>query len=148
MMTTVQDLLKIKGNQVWAVAPGTTVLETLKFMADKGVGALLVVDSGQIKGIISERDFVRSIAKTEQVILESAVQDYMTRMVITVTPQHSIDDCMQLMTLEHIRHLPVVDQGKLVGVISVGDVVKQIISIRESKINSLESFIEGRGFGN
>ncbi len=146
-MAIVRDLLKTKGNEVWAVSPTTSVLQTLKYMAEKDVGALLVLDADRIAGVISERDFVRSIAQTETCLLEAKVQDYMTREVVTVTPDKSIEDCMQLMTRERIRHLPVVDNQRLVGLISIGDVVKEMISSKESKIDDLQNYIEGRGYG-
>ena len=146
-MTTVRDLLKIKGNEVWTIPPATSVLDTLKFMAKKDVGALLVLDANEIVGVISERDFVRSIAQTEQCLLEALVQDYMTKDVHTVGLDQTIEECMQLMTHKRIRHLPVVENHTLVGLISIGDVVKEMISSKESIINSLENYIEGRGYG-
>jgi CBS domain-containing protein len=146
-MATIRDLLKVKGNQVWCISPDTTVLETLQVMQDKDVGALLVLDGDQIAGIISERDFVRSIAKTGRCVLNTTVLEYMTKKVFTIDPDQSIDDCMQLMTRERIRHLPVVEDEKLVGLISIGDVVKELISSKELKIDNLENYIEGRGYG-
>ncbi len=146
-MITVRDLLKNKGDQVWSVTPTTTVIETLEFLAEKDVGALLVLDKGQIVGIISERDFARSIAKTRLCLLEKAVQDYMTTDVFTVGPEQTIEECMTLMTKERIRHLPVVKDHQLIGLISIGDVVKSLISSKESLIDSLENYIEGRGYG-
>ncbi len=146
-MATVRDLLKTKGNEVWSVSPTTSVLTTLKYMADKDVGALLVLDKDRIAGVISERDFVRSIAHNETCLLEARVQDYMTREVVTIAPDKTIEDCMQLMTRERIRHLPVVENQRLVGLISIGDVVKEMISSKETKIDDLENYIEGRGYG-
>ena len=146
-MTTVRDLLKIKGNEVWTIHPATSVLDTLKFMAKKDVGALLVLDANEIVGVISERDFVRSIAQTELCLLDALVQDYMTKDVHTVGLDQTIEECMQLMTHKRIRHLPVVENHTLVGLISIGDVVKQMISSKESIINSLENYIEGRCYG-
>ena|SRR5450759_561957 len=146
-MTTVRDLLKIKGNEVWTIPPATSVLDTLKFMAKKDVGALLVLDANEIVGVISERDFVRSIAQTELCLLDALVQDYMTKDVHTVGLDQTIEECMQLMTHKRIRHLPVVENHTLVGLISIGDVVKEMISSKESMINSLENYIEGRGYG-
>jgi CBS domain-containing protein len=146
MMVTVQGLLKVKGNDVWAVSPDTPALDTLKMLADKDVGALLVTDKDILVGIISERDFVRSIATGNQCDLKSATSNYMTREVVIVTPEYSIEQCMQLMTQKRIRHLPVVENSKIIGVISIGDVVREIISSRESTISQLENFIEGRGF--
>ncbi len=145
-MVTVQGLLKVKGNDVWAVSPDTPALDTLKMLADKDVGALLVTDKDILVGIISERDFVRSIATGNQCDLKSATSNYMTREVVIVTPEYSIEQCMQLMTQKRIRHLPVVENSKIIGVISIGDVVREIISSRESTISQLENFIEGRGF--
>ena len=146
-MATIRDLLKTKGNQVWTVTPNTSVLETLLMMTEKAVGALVVVEGDQIAGIISERDFIHSIAEKERCVLNTVVLEYMTTKVMTVTPDQSIEDCMQLMTDKHIRHLPVVENGKLVGMISIGDIVKDIISSEKSRINALENYIEGRGYG-
>ena len=143
-MSTVRDLLKVKGSQVWFVSPTADMLETLKIMAEKGVGALLVVEGEEIKGIVSERDFARVVARQERCALNTTVLEYMTTRVVTVTPDQSIEDCMRLMTKEHIRHLPVVEGKKLVGLISIGDVVKEVISGKDSKISSLENYIEGR----
>lgn len=146
-MTTVRNLLQVKGTEVWSVSPNASVLETLKLMAKKDVGALMVLDGEQIAGIISERDFVRSIAKTEKCLVEKTVKDYMTQGVYWINIDASLDDCMQLMTQERIRHLPVLENNKLVGLISIGDVVKATISNKESTISSLENYIEGRGYG-
>ena len=146
-MVNVRDLIKIKGNQTWSIAPDTSVLDALKVMAEKEVGALLVMQNGEIAGIISERDFARSIARTGACVVDSTVEHYMTRDVFTITPDQSIEDCMNLMTQKRIRHLPVMDGRQLVGVISIGDVVKQVIAGKESTINNLENYIEGRGYG-
>ncbi len=145
-MANVRDLLRMKGDQVWSVKPDATVLEALKLMAEKEVGALLVIDEGGIAGIISERDFARSIADMEECLIYSMVQDYMTTEIYAVGPDHNMEECMQLMTQKHIRHLPVLEKNRLVGLISIGDVVKEVISGKESTINILESYIEGRGY--
>lgn len=146
-MLTVKDLLKTKGNQVWSVSPESTVIETLQMLADKDVGALLVLEGDQIAGIISERDFVRSIAKTGRCTLNTTVLEYMTKEVITIRPDQSLVECLQLMTKEKIRHLPVMDGEKLVGLISIGDVVKELISDNEIMIKNLQNYIEGGGYG-
>ena len=146
-MTIVNDLLKIKGNDVWSVPQSATVLQALKYMAEKDIGALLVVEDDQIMGVISERDFVRSIADTEACLLDARVRDYMTQDVISVTPRESVEDCMQIMTTERIRHLPVVDNGRLIGMISIGDVMKELVNGKELTINSMSDYIEGRGYG-
>ena len=146
-MANVRDLLKVKGDQVWNVTPDTSVLEALKLMAEKEVGALLVLQNDQIAGIISERDFARSIAKIGQCAIDLYVDSYMTKDVFTVTPDQSIEDCMNLMTQKRIRHLPVLEGSKLAAMISIGDVVKELIAVKESTINTLENYIEGRGYG-
>ncbi|HVN56595.1 MAG TPA: CBS domain-containing protein [Anaerolineaceae bacterium] len=146
-MTTVRNLLQIKGNAVWSVSPDTSVLDALKLMAEKEVGALLVLDGDRIEGIISERDFARSIAEAGECLVESPVGNFMTKEVFTVSPDQTIDDCMQMMTRKRIRHLPVVEEEGLIGLISIGDVVREVISTKESTIHSLENYIEGRGYG-
>lgn len=145
-MVSIRNLLKAKGKEVWSITPETTVLIALKTMAEKDIGALLVLENDEIAGIISERDFVRSISSTGQCVLDAPVKNYMTKNVVTVTTEQTIEECMKLMTQRHFRHLPVVEQKKVVGVISIGDVVKEVISTRESTITQLENFIEGRDF--
>jgi CBS domain-containing protein len=145
-MATVQDLLKTKGDQVWSVGPETSVLEALELMAEKNVGALVVLQNGQLQGIISERDFARAIAKIGQCLIEAPVMDYMTQEVYTVGPDLTTDECMSLMSAKKIRHLPVVVENKLVGLISIGDVVKEVVSAKESTIHSLENYIEGTDY--
>jgi len=146
-MLKIRDLLKVKGTRVWSVSPETSVLEALQLMTDKQVGALLVLDGEKIAGIFSERDFVHGVAEKERCIVNTTIFEYMTPKVITVTPDQSVEDCMQIMTKEHFRHLPVVEDGKLVGLISIGDIVKEIISSEKSRAEALENYIEGRGYG-
>jgi CBS domain-containing protein len=146
-MITVKNLLEVKGEAVFSITPQATVLEALQEMAEKGVGALLVLEGEKLVGVISERDFVYEIAKTGMCIIDEPVELHMTKSVFTVQPEDSIDDCMGLMTVKHIRHLPVIDCGKLIGLISIGDVVKGVISTRDMTIEQLENYIEGRGYG-
>jgi len=146
-MLKIRDLLKVKGNQVWSITPETSVLEALQLMTEKQVGALLVLDGEKIAGIISERDFVHGVAEKERCIVNTTIFEYMTPKVITVSPDQTVEDCMQLMTKEHIRHLPVVENQKPVGMISIGDIVKEIISSEKSRADALENYIEGRGYG-
>lgn len=146
-MITVRDLLRTKGDAVWFVTPSTNVLEALKYMAEKDIGALLVLEGEKLAGIISERDFARMIAKSGKCIVNAEIRDYMTTEVYTVSPEQTIADCMRFMTDKHIRHLPVVEANKLVGMISIGDVVKEIITNQNMVINRLENYIEGRGYG-
>lgn len=146
-MLNVSDLLKMKGNDVWAISPETTTIEALRFMADKKIGALLVLDDGVIVGIISERDFVNRIALDRACVLDRPVSEYMTEKVIMVTPKHTIQQCMEVMTDRQIRHLPVISDGQLAGLISIGDVVRSIISEQSSLIQNLEDYIVGGGYG-
>ncbi len=146
-MLTVRDLLKVKGEGVWAISPETSTIDALRFMTEKNVGALLVLEDGIMVGIISERDFVHRIAEKRGAQLDSSIGDYMTTKVITVTPDQTIEDCMKLMTDRRIRHLPVLSGDQLVGIISIGDVVKGIISEQSSMINNLQDYILGTGYG-
>ena len=146
-MITVRDLLRTKGSDVWSVSPRTTTLDALQLMAAKSVGALMVLEEGALVGIISERDFAYHVAGASSCKLDIPVEEYMTKEVFVIGPEQTIQDCMQLMTHRHIRHLPVIDQGQLIGLISIGDVVKQIISNQEITIHQLEDYITGRGYG-
>jgi CBS domain-containing protein len=146
-MALVKDLLKVKGSDVWSVSPNTNVLEALRLMDEKDVGALLVTESGGLVGIFSERDFARAIVETGTCVITAEVKEYMTTKVYTIAPANSVEDCMQLMTAKKIRHLPVMESEKLAGVISIGDVVKELIASKESTISNLENYIEGRGYG-
>ena len=146
-MLTVRDLLKAKGEGIWAIGPDTSTLEALRFMTEKNIGALVVLQDEALVGIISERDFVHRIAEMHDAHLDSPIGEYMTEKVITVTPQNTIEECMKLMTDKHIRHLPVVKDDKLIGLISIGDVVKGIISEQSSMINNLQDYILGTGYG-
>jgi len=146
MLTTVLDILRRKGNVVWFVSPETSVIDALKLMADKDIGALLVLEEDFIAGIVSERDFVRKIAQVEQCQLHSPVSEVMTPNVFTITPSQNIEDCMEMMTEKHIRHLPVIEGDKPVGIISIGDVVKAIITSQEFTIDQMEKFISGGAY--
>lgn len=146
-MNKIRELLKVKGNKVWSISLDTSVLEALQLMTDKKVGALLIVEDGKIAGIISERDFVHGVAEKERCIVNTTVAEYMTPKVITITPEQTVEECMQLMTVQHIRHLPVVENDELVGIISIGDIVKEIISNEKSRSDALENYIQGRGYG-
>jgi CBS domain-containing protein len=146
MLTTVRDLLRLKGSDIWQVSPDTLVINALNLMAEKKVGALLVVDGDQIAGIVSERDFVRKISENQTCELDRPVLEYMTRKVFTIHPSQTIQDCMQTMTDKHIRHLPVIEDDKIVGLISIGDVVKSIIDSQEFTIEQLQKYISGEAY--
>ncbi len=142
-MYLVQDILKEKGREVWSVGPDTSVIDALRVLAEKNVGALLVMEQDAIAGIISERDVVRRIARDGSFRLDMHVRDVMVSDVITVAQGQSLEDCMKVMTLKHIRHLPVVEEGRVVGLISIGDVVRWVIDDQLHKINDLEGYITG-----
>ena len=143
-MKTVRSLLQAKGHAVWSITPDASVYEALKLMADKNVGALLVLEDGELVGIISERDYARKVALRAKTSHNTFVQDIMTPGVISVHPDQTVEECMALMTDKHIRHLPVVADGRLMGVISIGDVVKSIITEQGFMIEQLTSYIVGR----
>jgi CBS domain-containing protein len=145
-MATVRDMIKTKGGQVWSIGPDTSVLEALEMMAEKNVGALVVLQDEQLVGIISERDFARAIARIGRCLIEAPVKDFMTKEVFTAGFDLTTDECMSLMSDKKIRHLPVQVENKLVGVISIGDVVKEVIAIKESTIHTLENYIGGTDY--
>jgi CBS domain-containing protein len=142
-MTTVRNILQAKGNQVVSVTPETLVSTALEAMADKNIGALIVTKDGVLAGMFSERDFARKTASKGRSAYDSVVRDLMTSIVFTVGPTQSIDECMAVMTTKRIRHLPVLENQKLIGVVSIGDVVKAVISEKEQLIAQLESYITG-----
>lgn len=145
-MYTVNDLLKVKGRAVWACSPHTSLMDALKLMAEKNIGALVVTEGEKVAGIISERDVARRIAEKGKCLLDEPVSGFMTEEVFVVKPDQSTHECMQLMSREHFRHLPVVDGGKLVGMISIGDVVRALLGEQESTISGLENYILGRDY--
>jgi CBS domain-containing protein len=142
-MTTVRQIIQAKGTTVWTISPQASVLEALQLMAEKNIGALLVTEAEQLAGIFSERDYARSVALRGRTAEDTQVGEIMTSRVIYVRPNQSMEDCMALMTDKHIRHLPVMEGEQLLGVISIGDVVKEIISEQQFTIHSLESYITG-----
>ncbi len=142
-MYMVVDVLQTKGKTVWTLAPHTIMKEALALLAEKNIGAVIILDEGKVVGILSERDIVRQMNKEGDCQLDMPVSKLMTREVITVGSEKTLDACMKLMTLKHIRHLPVVDEGVLVGVISIGDVVRWVIDDQLHKISDLEQFISG-----
>jgi CBS domain-containing protein len=143
-MTTVRQLINQKSGEIWSVAPDAPLAEALDMMYDHDIGVVVVVDQGKVAGIFSERDFARRTAVSKDLPLEEVVSDLMTSPVVYVTPDDSMDACMALMTEKHIRHLPVLENGRLVGMISIGDVVRDIVSQKDITIRSLENYILGR----
>lgn len=142
-MNSVRQLLKEKGNNVWTISPNQTVYQALELMAEKDVGALLVTEGSRVAGIFTERDYARKVILKGISSVNTNVSKLMVKEVIYVTQNESIDDCMALMTENRIRHLPVIEDEKLVGIVSIGDVVNHIISLQEFKINELKKYITG-----
>jgi len=143
-MKTAADLLKSKPHQtVYTVAPTASVFEAVRQMAEKNVGALLVMEGDQVVGIISERDYARKIDLMSRTSKETLVREIMTAAVMYVRPDHTTEDCMALMTENRLRHLPIMEGGKLLGLISIGDLVKDIISEQKFIIEQLEHYISG-----
>jgi CBS domain-containing protein len=142
-MTPVRSVLQSKGNEIWSATPEMLVYDALQIMAQKNVGALLVLQEDRLAGIFSERDYARKVVLKGVSSHKIPVRDVMTAEVIFVTPEQSIEDCMALMTNKHVRHLPVMENSKVVGLISIGDVVKAIISQHEETIKHLENYITG-----
>jgi CBS domain-containing protein len=142
-MITLRQLLQSKGGGVWSVTSTSTVFDALQTMAEKNVGALLVIDEGRLVGILSERDYARKVALKGKLSKDTLVKEIMTEKVVYVRPDESIEECMALMTEKHFRHLPVIDNGTLIGVISIGDVVRAVISEQKFIIAQLENYISG-----
>ena len=143
MMNTIESLLKVKGAEVWKIGPDATAYEAIQLLAKKNVGSLMVVEGDQVLGIFSERDYVRKIDIKGRSGKKTPVRDIMTKDVIHARPDATIDECMNLMTEKHIRHLPVFADGQLVGVISIGDLVKAIITEQKRTIEQLGQYISG-----
>ncbi|MBM3341342.1 MAG: CBS domain-containing protein [Betaproteobacteria bacterium] len=140
-MKTVRQLLQTKGSEVHAIAPEASVFEAIKLMAAKGIGALVVLDGGRIAGMVSERDYARKVILVGRASQGTAVREIMSEHVVTVHMEQTAEDCMALMTEKRIRHLPVVDGARLAGVVSIGDLVKEVIADREETIKQLETYI-------
>lgn len=142
-MIKVKDILQTKGQDVLTITPDTTVYEALTIMADRNVGALVVIDGETVAGIMSERDYARKVILHGKSSREMQVSEIMTSRVYYVHPDQNVQDCMAQMTDKHVRHLPVLEQDRLVGIISIGDVVKTIMADQEDTIKLLENYITG-----
>jgi len=140
-MKSVRQLLQAKGRDIHSIAPDARVFEALKLMAEKNVGALVVTESGKLAGIISERDYARKVRLHGKWSHDVPVREIMTEDVVTVDPSRTVEECMAIVTKERVRHLPVCDGDRLVGVISIGDLVKEVIAEQQETIKQLESYI-------
>ncbi len=142
-MKTVKDILKVKGHEVWVIEPDALIYDAVKLMADKKVGALVVMEGTRVIGIISERDYARKVILMGGSSKSMRVKEIMTTRVMYARSEQTIEECMALMTEKHIRHLPVINEGRLVGVVSIGDLVKSIIDEQKFVIEQLERYISG-----
>ena len=140
-MTTVRQLLEGKSPEVFAVGPESAVIDAIRLMAEKGIGAVVVMDGRQLVGILSERDYARKIVLHDRSSRTTKVSDIMTAKVVTVAPSEQVEHCLQLVTDYRIRHLPVVDGGGVIGVISIGDLVKSVIDEQAQKLDQLQQYI-------
>ena len=144
-MTTVRDMIRNKGREVFSITPEASVFEALEMMAKHNIGALLVMSGGNMVGIVSERDCIRKVELKGRNVKETPVNEIMTRDVITVDCSQPLEECMSLMIDRNIRHLPVYDGGELVGFLSVRDVLKEVIEVQQMMLSQLERYITGGG---
>ena len=142
-MISIRQLLERKGSEVWSTSPDSSVYEALQLLAEKDVGALLVLQDGELVGIVSERDYARKVVLHGMTSMKTPVKEIMTEEVITVGPGSTVEEAMALMTDKHIRHLPVLEGESIVGIVSIGDLVKAIIADQEFTIGQLENYISG-----
>jgi len=140
---TISGILAEKGSTVWSINPSATVFDAIALMSDKNVGALPVLDKGELVGMLSERDYMRKVILRGKSSKETEVAEIMTRQVIEAHPEDSVPDCMRVMTEKRIRHLPILSEGKMVGMLSIGDLVKWVISAQAATIDHLEQYIYG-----
>ena len=140
-MKSLKQLISAKGNQVYSIGPDAKVIEALQLMAHKDVGALVVMEGEKLVGVMSERDYARKVILHGRSSQDVHVREIMTVEVITVDPERTVEECMALVTLKRIRHLPVIEGGALIGVVSIGDLVKEVIAEQEQTIKQLESYI-------
>jgi CBS domain-containing protein len=143
-MSTLRHILQLKGNDVWSISPSATVFEALRLMADKDVGALLVMEADHLVGMISERDYARKVILQGKASRDTLVGEIMTSKVITIHPDQTVQECMGLMNDHRIRHVPVVDEGEhVLGMVSIGDVLKDIIYVQKRRIKEMETRLAG-----
>ena len=142
-MQTIRQLLEVKGRQVWSINAESMVFDAIRMMADKGIGALLVMRNGDVVGILSERDYARKVILAGRSSRDTPAADIMTTAVLYALPEQTVHDAMALMTDKRVRHLPVIDDARVAGIISIGDLVKAIIAEQEFVIEQLENYISG-----
>ena len=144
MSETIASVLNNKGARIWSIDPEATILDAIALMAEKAIGALVVVSEGRLVGIISERDYARKVILQGRSSKDTHVREIMTSSVITVSPEKTVDECMRIITNNRVRHLPVMRDGEVIGVISIGDLVRAIIAEQAATIDHLHSYIAGK----
>jgi CBS domain-containing protein len=144
MIETIRSILKNKGSSVWSLAPEATIYDALVMLADKDVGALPVMSGNALVGMFSERDYARKVSLLGKTSRDTTVREIMTSPVITVTPDHTVEECLRVVTHHRIRHLPVVEGDDLIGIVSIGDLVNAIISNQAATIGHLNNYISGK----
>jgi CBS domain-containing protein len=140
---TISEILSHKGTQVWSISPEATVFDAIQMMADRNIGALLVTQADKLVGILTERDYTRKVALKGKSSKQTAVKEILSGQVIHVSPDHTVEDCMRLMTDHRVRHLPILEADRIVGIISIGDLVNWIITAQSSTIHQLQTYISG-----
>jgi CBS domain-containing protein len=140
---SISEILDHKGSKVWTISPEATVFEAIQLMSDKNIGAVLVTEGDRLVGIISERDYTRKVALKGKTSKELRVHEIIPESVLSVTPQHTVEECMRLMTERRVRHLPVLESDRILGIVSIGDLVNWIIGAQSSTIHQLETYISG-----
>ncbi len=140
---SISEILDHKGSTVWTISPEATVFEAIQMMSDKNIGAVLVTEGDKLIGIVSERDYTRKVALKGKTSKELRVHEITSESVLSVTPQHTIEECLRLMTERRVRHLPVLENDRILGIVSIGDLVNWIISAQSTTIRQLETYISG-----
>jgi CBS domain-containing protein len=142
-MELIKNLIKAKGQEIWSIEPDASVFDAVKLMAEQGVGALMVMKGKKLVGVISERDYARKVILKDRSSKETYVEEIMTTRVVYAHPEQNVKECMTLMTEKHIRHLPIMVEEKILGVVSIGDLVKSIIAQQQLTIKQLEQYVSG-----
>ncbi len=141
--SSISEILSYKGTAVWSISPDATVYEAIELMAEKNVGAVLVTERDKLVGIISERDYTRKVVLKGKSSRTAKVKEILSSDIIHINPSHTVEECMRLMTDHHVRHLPVLEDGRIVGIVSIGDLVNWIISAQHTAISQLQTYISG-----
>jgi CBS domain-containing protein len=141
---TIEEILQHKSDELWTISPDATVFDAIELMADRNIGALLVMSGDRLTGVVSERDYTRKVALNGKSSRDTRVREIISSPLISATPDHTVEECMRLMTTNRVRHLPVLAGGQVVGIVSIGDLVNWIISAQSVAINQLESYIAGQ----